>query len=244
MKFQNYSDGTYVDYTNATGSEIPGGNPVQHMGKVGIAPEVIAIAALASLQMFGLVLCRAVAAVVFVPGDMVGWDSNGNPVGGTAGTGCLTNVAADWNFTVGTASAAALADAGEVPLLLNVFPNSVAVETPAANVAAPAAITAANPAAISAAPVALTAAADAPAGGAGAAAGGWDTAAHRDTAIATINELRADAITQKAKLDLAIADVTAVRAEVVKLVTDITALRTTTANEIAALKAAALQLAV
>ena len=30
----------------------------------------------------------------------------------------------------------------------------------------------------------------APAGGTGAAAGGWDTAAHRDTAIATINSLR------------------------------------------------------
>ena len=29
-----------------------------------------------------------------------------------------------------------------------------------------------------------------PAGGVGVAAGGWDTAAHRDTAIATINEIR------------------------------------------------------
>lgn len=42
-----------------------------------------------------------------------------------------------------------------------------------------------------AAPV-MTAVQDAPAGGVGAAAGGWDTAGHRDTAIATINELRAD----------------------------------------------------
>lgn len=33
--------------------------------------------------------------------------------------------------------------------------------------------------------------ADAPAGGVGAAAGGWDTAAHRDTAIATINACKA-----------------------------------------------------
>lgn len=40
-------------------------------------------------------------------------------------------------------------------------------------------------------PAALTAAAAAaPAGGVGAAAGGWDTAANRDAAIATINNLR------------------------------------------------------
>ena len=40
-------------------------------------------------------------------------------------------------------------------------------------------------------PTALTAAvAAAPAGGTGAAAGGWDTAAHRDTAIALLNNLK------------------------------------------------------
>jgi hypothetical protein len=43
-----------------------------------------------------------------------------------------------------------------------------------------------------AAPVIAHAAADAPAGGVGAAEGGWDTAGHRDTAIATINSLRAE----------------------------------------------------
>ena len=195
-----------------------------------------------SLQVAGLCIGQ-MAAVVIAAGNILGWDINGSPVGGTALSGALTNVPGDMDFRIGTAQSAKLATDTEADFLLNVFPNSVAVETPAANVAAPAAITAANPAAISAAAAALTAAADAPAGGAGAAAGGWDTAAHRDDAIVTINQLRADAITQKGKLDLAIADVTAVRAEVVKLVTDITALRTSVTNEIAALKAAALQLA-
>lgn len=46
-------------------------------------------------------------------------------------------------------------------------------------------------AALAAKPSALTAVtADAPAGGTGTAAGGWDTAAHRDTAIALINNLK------------------------------------------------------
>lgn len=46
-------------------------------------------------------------------------------------------------------------------------------------------------AALAAKPAALTAVtADAPAGGTGTAAGGWDTAAHRDTAIALINNLK------------------------------------------------------
>lgn len=45
---------------------------------------------------------------------------------------------------------------------------------------------------------ALTATADAPAGGVGAAAGAWDTAGHRDSAIATINALRADVVALQA----------------------------------------------
>lgn len=41
---------------------------------------------------------------------------------------------------------------------------------------------------------AITATADAPAGGTGTAAGGWDTAGNRNSAITTINQMRADII--------------------------------------------------
>lgn len=60
----------------------------------------------------------------------------------------------------------------------------------------PSNITSANVAAF----YASTATTPAPAGGTGAAAGGWDTAGHRDTAIATINALVTDIAALKAVL--------------------------------------------
>jgi hypothetical protein len=69
----------------------------------------------------------------------------------------------------------------------------------------------------SSAPAAVTAAADAPAGGTGAAAGGWDTAGHRDTAITTINQLRADVIALRATLLATQADVAACRTTLLAL---------------------------
>jgi hypothetical protein len=50
------------------------------------------------------------------------------------------------------------------------------------------------------APAAITATVAAPAGGTGAAAGGWDTAGHRDTAIAAINALEADVANLRASI--------------------------------------------
>jgi hypothetical protein len=46
---------------------------------------------------------------------------------------------------------------------------------------------------------------DAPAGGTGAAAGAWDTAEHRDAAIATINALVADTAALRAKINALLA---------------------------------------
>ena len=89
----------------------------------------------------------------------------------------------------------------------------------AANVATPSALTAVAPAAITSLA--------APAGGTGATAGAYDTAVNRDAMITSHNAIRTD--------------VAAIRAEVVKLVTDLTALRVSVAAEIAALKTATLQ---
>lgn len=68
------------------------------------------------------------------------------------------------------------------------------------------------------APAALTAAAVTglvPAGGTGAAAGGWATAGDRDTAIATITEL-------KTKLNAVVADNVTLRSELAALITKLT----------------------
>lgn len=58
-------------------------------------------------------------------------------------------------------------------------------------------------------PAAMTATANAPAGGTGTAAGGWDTAANRNSAITTINNLRADVIEVRGKLDALITELKA-----------------------------------
>lgn len=72
--------------------------------------------------------------------------------------------------------------------------------------------------------VTQTATVDAPAGGTGAAAGGWDTAGHRDTAIATINALRVDVAAIIADNTLLRADVATLRGLVNSLIDDAQAL--------------------
>ena len=79
------------------------------------------------------------------------------------------------------------------------------------------------PAAVAATTVAAVIPAAAPAGGTGSAAGGWDTAANRDLAITTINDLRTYAVEQKADFNALQADVVALRATVAKLNANITA---------------------
>lgn len=69
----------------------------------------------------------------------------------------------------------------------------------------------ADPAAITATTIAAAIPAAAPAGGTGATAGAWDTAANRDAAITTINDLRAYAVEQKADFNAAIADIADIR---------------------------------
>lgn len=105
----------------------------------------------------------------------------------------------------------------------------------AANVAAPSAITAANPAAITAGTPATTV---------GAALGAFTdppSAAEMGALRTFVNALKTDVAALKAEYVKTNTDLAACRAEIVKLVTDITALRSTTASEIAALKAAPLQ---
>ncbi len=106
--------------------------------------------------------------------------------------------------------------------LSNAFSGDAVLDIAAANSAAASAATAttiaaAVPAAVAAATATTIAAAipaAAPAGGTGAAAGAWDTAANRDAAITTINDLRAYAVEQKADFDAVIADIADIRTKV------------------------------
>ena len=82
--------------------------------------------------------------------------------------------------------------------------NQIGVATQGGAVADVAALT-------SSAPSAVTAAQDAPVGGIGATAGAYDTAGNRNTAITTINQLRADVIALRATLLATQADVAACR---------------------------------
>ena len=88
-------------------------------------------------------------------------------------------------------------------------------------------IAASDPTAVAAADGTTVAEADAPAGGTGAAAGGWDTAGHRDTAIALINSLKVQAnilITEATELK---AKAAVERTELTELKLDIGTLSTT-----------------
>lgn len=88
--------------------------------------------------------------------------------------------------------------------------------------AAVATVAAADSAAAAAATSTVIAAAlpaAAPAGGTGAAAGGWDTAANRDAAIVTINDLRTMAGELKTDHDALLADVDDIRTKYTAAVT-------------------------
>ena len=86
-------------------------------------------------------------------------------------------------------------------------------ETAALNAALPVAAEA-DAAAATATAIAAAVPAAAPAGGTGAAAGGWDTAANRDLAITTINDLRTHAIELDLDYEALLVDVAALRTTV------------------------------
>ena len=96
-------DGSSVDYT--PGSALTAGDVVVQGTLVGIAKVDVAAGALGALAVLG-VFDVAKAAVAFTPGAAVYWDADGNPVGGTAGTGAATTVRTGNTF-MGFALAAA-----------------------------------------------------------------------------------------------------------------------------------------
>ena len=129
----------YIDYV--PGAAVAAGTPVQIAGRVGIADRPIAAddtqAALAITGDFDGVLADDTVAA----GDIIGWDADGDPYGGTVGSGTYTNESGDWDFMVGQAVYAATNTSGLVTFKLNEFPNANVYQDTAAVVAAAAALT-------------------------------------------------------------------------------------------------------
>lgn len=111
-----YQNGEAVDYTPAVARTA--GEIVQVGDQVGQAITDIAANAKGSAQVKGIVKARA-AAVTGSDGDVVGWDEDGDPYGGTAGTGAITTKLSDADFLVGRLRAALTATDGEAKVELN-----------------------------------------------------------------------------------------------------------------------------
>lgn len=102
---ERYAGNSKLPYT--AGSDIKAGTPVlTAMGMVGIPPNDIANGTSDEVDICGQYRAWGVASQAWAAGESVGWDANGNPLNGTAGTGAYTTVSSDWNFFVGYAVSA------------------------------------------------------------------------------------------------------------------------------------------
>ncbi len=115
---QNYQEGDFLDYT--PGVARAAGEIVQVGGQAGMCATAIAASTLGEAQVKGVVKVRA-AAVTGSDGDIVGWDEDGDPYGGTAGTGAATTKLSDADFLIGSLGAALTATDGEAIVELNNF---------------------------------------------------------------------------------------------------------------------------
>ncbi len=114
MKAKLRSEDCTIDYT--PGSAVSAGDVLVLGNQVYIAPHDIDANALGALYTEG-VFRGDLAAVTVTIFDAIYWDADGNPYGGTAGSGCFTNVATGNTFC-GWAIAAASNTAGKVLFFL------------------------------------------------------------------------------------------------------------------------------
>jgi predicted RecA/RadA family phage recombinase len=96
LKTELYKGAGRVPYTNGTGSTVSAGRPVLAGGRLAIALRDIPAGESDEVLVAGRV--RGVKAnEAWAVGDLVGWDANGNPAVGDAGSGCWTKDAANWD---------------------------------------------------------------------------------------------------------------------------------------------------
>lgn len=90
-----------LSYT--AGSAVTAGTPIlTSIGVVGIPANDIAAGDTDELDVCGRFRAWGVASQAWVVGDRIGWDANGDPLNGTAGSGAYTKTVTDWDFAVGT----------------------------------------------------------------------------------------------------------------------------------------------
>ena len=107
-------DGGTVDYTPV--NAVPSGAVVVQGTLVGVATRPLAAGVLGTLAVRG-VYDVVKASVSFSAGAAVYWDADGNPVGGTVGSGAATTTRTDNTF-MGFAVAAANETATTVRVML------------------------------------------------------------------------------------------------------------------------------
>mgnify|MGYP006298016387 CR=1 FL=1 len=117
-KTTRWATGKTVDYTPLV--DVDAGTPVQVAGVVGIAILDIAAGERGALALDGHFKGVKAAASV-TAGEMVGWDADGDPAAGEAGTGAYTTAEADWDFRAGVAIYDAESGDAEVYFDLNRF---------------------------------------------------------------------------------------------------------------------------
>jgi len=100
-------DGESIDYT--PGSAVDAGQVVVQSGVVGIAKLDIAASALGALALTGIFDVVKVSGAI-TAGAAVYWDADGNPVGGTAGSGAATTTSTANTFMGWAVKAAAETD--------------------------------------------------------------------------------------------------------------------------------------
>lgn len=121
LKTEKYGAAGKVTYTNS-GALITAGTPILVGGRVAIANRDIATGETQELDTVDRWRARK-KNETWAAGDRIGWDANGDPVGGTAGSGAWTKVVADWDagYVGGIAEVAALAADEYGILCLNEF---------------------------------------------------------------------------------------------------------------------------
>jgi len=97
---ERYASDERISYT--AGSAVTAGTPVLTSVGVGIVTNDIAAGATDEVDICGRFRAWGVASQAWVVGDRVGWDANGDPLNGTAGTGAYTKTVANWDFAVGS----------------------------------------------------------------------------------------------------------------------------------------------
>ena len=120
VKAKNFKKGEYIDYA-PSGSAVVAGDPVQVAGIAGICATDIADGVQGAAQVGDIVKIVAAAAVGNV-GDPVGWDADGDPYGGTAGTGAATTVLSAIDFLLGSLVVAKGATDTHLYARLNKYP--------------------------------------------------------------------------------------------------------------------------